>query len=53
MWSAFFKILSLGAKYGSRFTSWCWNNRGTIWNWLNSGISVYTIVEWIRHILGL
>lgn len=53
MWSAFYQILRLGAKYGSRFATWCWNNRARIFDWLSRGFTVGQIVEMIARLLGL
>lgn len=52
MWSKFYEILRLVAKYGQRAVNWCWANRSTIWYWLNRGSSVLWIVEQVRQAVG-
>lgn len=52
MWSKFYQILKLVAKYGTKAVNWCWANRSRIWTWLERGLSVYTIADLVRQAVG-
>lgn len=52
MWTKFYQLLKLVAKYGKRAVDWCWSHRGTIWRWLERGFSIYWIAEEVRKAIG-
>ncbi|MDI6103890.1 aureocin A53 family class IId bacteriocin [Actinoplanes sp. NEAU-A12] len=46
------KLIKMGAKYGSRFANWVWNNKSRIMNWVGAGWTVVEIFNYIVRILG-
>lgn len=53
MWSAFYQILRIIAKYGARAVNWCWKNRDRIFNWIRNGMAIDWIINQIKKILGI
>jgi hypothetical protein len=53
MWSTFYRILKIIAKYGKRAVDWCWANRQRIFDWIARGYTVDQIVQFILRALGL
>lgn len=47
---AFLRLVSILARYGSRFVSWAWAHRDFV-IWLISQLGVGAAIEWIlRHV---
>lgn len=53
MWTVFYRILALLAKYGKWVVDWAWRNRDLIFKWIGQGMAVEWIIQKIKEMLGI
>ncbi|MBF1677313.1 MAG: aureocin A53 family class IId bacteriocin [Scardovia wiggsiae] len=50
---AFFRLLSILARYGARAVQWAWAHRGTVLRWIGAGQAIDWVIKQIKRLLGI